>query len=72
MTILIFQQEIREEQIKRRDKRREEKKKEREAAKKEKKGSIDAGEKSADLLKGRKKPPVGRLQTQKTGSATKK
>ncbi|VDI26691.1 cilia- and flagella-associated protein 100-like [Mytilus galloprovincialis] len=65
-------QEIREEQIKRRDKRREEKKKEREAAKKEKKGSIDAGEKSADLLKGRKKPPVGRLQTQKTGSATKK
>ncbi|XP_052079810.1 cilia- and flagella-associated protein 100-like isoform X2 [Mytilus californianus] len=68
----VTPQEIREEQIKRRDKRREEKKKEREAAKKEKKGSIDAGEKSADLLKGRKKPPVGRLQTQKTGSASKK
>lgn len=64
-------QEIRDEQMKRRDERREKRRKEREQAKKDKKGSTDAGDKSADV-KGKKKPLPGRLQPQKTGSATKK
>lgn len=65
-------QEVQDEQIKKRDKRRDEKRRETEQAKSNKKGSIDAGDKSADLLKGRKRTGGGRLQAQKSGSGTKK
>lgn len=67
-----FLQEVQDEQIKKRDKRRDEKRRETEQAKSNKKGSIDAGDKSADLLKGRKRTGGGRLQAQKSGSGTKK
>lgn len=67
-----FLQEVQDEQIKKRDKRRDEKRRETEQAKSSKKGSIDGGDKSADLLKGRKRAVGGRFQAQKSGSGTKK